>query len=149
MDAPFLPYDPGQLPTKPPPDPGDSITIELPGLPPHKEIRQSIRNVTHPRYEAFVALRRAATDAMDGRAWYLGPVQLDLTVYARSRPDNVLLIDYVSGVMDTLDGSHGPSFTYLPIVYEDDCQVASGTHQFVESNEEKYEIRIVFLRDTG
>ena len=30
---------------------------------------------------------------------------------------------YLSGVMDTIGGSHGPSFIYLPIVYLDDCQV--------------------------
>jgi len=33
------------------------------------------------------------------------------------------LVDYVGGIEDTLDGSHGFTFTYLPIVFQDDCQV--------------------------
>ena len=47
--------------------------------------------------------------------------------------------------MDTLDGSHGPSFTYLPIVYQDDCQVAAALTRLVTSEFTEYQIRITFL----
>jgi hypothetical protein len=143
----FLPYDPGPLPTQVSPKPGESLSIALSGLPPYKEIGRSLRNATHPRYAAFAALRQAAIEAMRGRAWYLGPVKLDLTVYGPSLPKNRELIDFVGGVMDTLDGSHGPTFTYLPIIYEDDCQVAAGRHEFIDSSTARYEISITFLRD--
>ena len=145
----FLPYDPGSLPTDAPPKPGDSLSISLTGLPPCKELGRSLRSVEHPRYAAFVALRRAAVEAMRGRAWYRGPVQLHVAVYGPSLPENRRLLDYVGGVMDTLDGSHGPTFTYLPIVYEDDCQVAAGRHQFIESTSEGYEVNVVFLPDNA
>ena len=47
--------------------------------------------------------------------------------------------------MDTLDGSSGFTFTYLPIAFEDDCQVCECHNQFVESSETFYEIEIEFL----
>lgn len=143
----FLPYDPGLLPTHAPPKPHDSMSLSLPGLPPCKESGRSLRNAEHPRYAAYVALRRAAAEAMRGRAWYRGPVQLDVTIYGPSLPRNRTLLDYAGGVMDTLDGSHGPTFTYLPIVYEDDCQVVGGRHRFIESSSETYAVLIVFLAD--
>ena len=58
---------------------------------------------------------------------------------------NRTLNDYLGGVMDSLDGSHGPSFTYLPIIYEDDCRVASCRTQFVKSEEERYILLVVLL----
>ena len=139
-----LPYDPGVLPSRPPPQVGETLTIELQGLPPYKDISRSIRNLCHPRYDAFMALRRAAIAAMDGRAWYHGPVQINLTIYTPTLHPSRSLIDYIGGVMDSLDGSHGPTFTYLPIVYEDDCQVASCRTSHLESSEEKYEVYIIF-----
>ena len=145
FDMQVLPYNPGPLPTKPSPSAGDSFTIELPGLPPYKDTSRSIRNLSHPRYESFVTLRRAAIATMDGRAWYQGPVQLDLTIHAPTLHKNRTINDYLGGVMDTLDGSHGPTFTYLPIVYEDDCQVAMGCTEYVESTEERYTVHIEFL----
>jgi hypothetical protein len=143
----FLPYDPGSLPTDAPPVPGDSLSLSLPGFPPCKELGRSLRNVEHPRYNAFVALRRAATEAMRGRAWYRGPIRLDVILYAPSLPENRKLIDYIGGIMDSLDGSHGFTFTYLPIIYEDDCQVTDGRHQFVQSTSERYDVHVVFLPD--
>ena len=59
-------------------------------------------------------------------------VGLDLDVHAPNLEPGRALVDYVGGVMDTLDWSHGTHFTYLPIVYNDDCQVcdaSSGFHQ--------------------
>lgn len=44
-----------------------------------------------------------------------------------------------------MDGSHGPEFTYLPIVYQDDCQVVLGELHHVRSDEARYELEIRFL----
>jgi hypothetical protein len=55
------------------------------------------------------------------------------------------LLAYVGGVMDTLDGSHGSEFTYLPIVYQDDCQIVLGDVHHVRSGEMKYEMQLSFL----
>lgn len=141
-----LPYDPGVLPTLPAPVSGDRIVFRVNGLPPYKEISQSIRNVTHPRYESFVRLRAAAIAAMNGRAWYFGPINLDLTIYAPALHAGRSLADYMGGVMDTLGGSSGVTFTYLPVVYQDDCQVFGGRNCFQEVSEEYYEIDIQFMR---
>jgi hypothetical protein len=48
--------------------------------------------------------------------------------------------------MDTLDGAHAPSFTYLPIVFQDDCQVDKATVTYGDDNEERYDVGIVFLK---
>jgi hypothetical protein len=140
-----LPYDPGVLPTLPAPAVGESLEISLDGYPPFKSIGQSIRNRSHPSHSTFIALRNAAIRAMAGRAWYFGPVSLDVTLYAPSLPVNRTLLDYVGGIMDTLDGSSGCTFTFLPIVYEDDCQVATGNMQMVQDHVVRYTIRITFL----
>jgi hypothetical protein len=141
----ILPYNPGMLPTAAAPSKGERIVIEVAGLPPYKQIRQSIRNVTHPRYDSFVALRAAATHAMAGRAWYFDAICLDLTVYAPKLHEGCSVRDYVSGVMDTLDGSCGSTFTYLPIVYQDDCQVVGGGSRFVEAQAEHFRVEVEFL----
>jgi len=49
--------------------------------------------------------------------------------------------------MDTLDGSSGFTFTYLPIVFEDDSQVCSYSNKFVETEDASYVIEIEFLGD--
>jgi hypothetical protein len=51
--------------------------------------------------------------------------------------------------MDTLDGSHGPSFTYLPIVYQDDCQVAESSCRYVFAPSASYDLEIAFLSREG
>jgi len=79
----ILPYDPGVLPSLPAPSAGERIAFRVDGLPPYKDVSQSIRNVTHPRYASFVALRNAAIASMNGRAWYFGPIKLDLTLNVR------------------------------------------------------------------
>ena len=141
----LLPDDPGVLPTSPAPLKGERLSIELAGLPPYKQIRHSIRNVTHPRYDAFVALRTAATLVMAGRAWYFDAIGLDLTIYAPRLHEGCSVVDYMSGIMDTLDESCGRTFTYLPIVYQDDCQVALGSLHFEQADEERYRLAIEFL----
>ena len=70
--------------------------------------------------------------------WYPGPVAIEFTLrgpedfsqvagadYADGKP--CALLDYAAGIEDTLDGCHGFSFTYLPVVFEDDCQIAEIT----------------------
>ena len=141
----FLPYDPGQLPTRASPLPGDSITILGSGLPPYKDINQSIRNASHPRHASFCQLRKAASEAMGGQAWYLGPISLSLTIYAQILDPGKTASDYLGGVLDTLDGSHGFTFTYLPVVYEDDRQAAVLEVQVVPSPDARYELRVTFL----
>lgn len=49
--------------------------------------------------------------------------------------------------MDSLDGSHGPGVTYLPVVYEDDCQVCSLSWSVERSTVPAYAIEVSFLRD--
>jgi len=134
---------PGVLPTKPAPTRGEVIEFAVFGLPPFKDVKRSIRNPKHPKHDAFIRLREAATAVMSQRECYSGPIELDISLYA-PKPERPL-IDYVGGIQDTLDGSHGPGFTYLPICYQDDCQVAAGHIKFVESVDESYAVRISFL----
>jgi hypothetical protein len=46
--------------------------------------------------------------------------------------------------MDTLDGSSGQTFTYLPIVFQDDCQVREAQASWVKGPEHSYRIEITF-----
>jgi hypothetical protein len=139
-----LPYDPGLIPTKPAPTKGESLILEIPGLPPVKTIRQSVRNQGHPHFPSFQTLRKAATIAMNGRAWYFGAITMDLTIFSPTHLDRWGLNDYIGGIMDTLDGSSGQTFTYLPIVYEDDCQVWQARSKWVEHSHNSYRLEIVF-----
>lgn len=141
----MLAYDPGKLPELPAPNPGEKIALSLDGPPPYKSQRQSLRNPGSRCYPAFVALRKAAASAMAGRAWYSGPVRADVTIFAPSLPPGRDLGDYVGGIMDTLDGSHGFTFTYLPIVFEDDCQISGGSARLAHSSNSRYEVVFTFL----
>ncbi len=141
----ILPYNPGVLPKRPAPKAGDSFTIEIQGLPPYKDRGFSIRNIRHPRYDSFVQLREKAIEVMDGRAWYRGPVSLDLVIFAPRLPVGKELLDYMAGIFDSLDGSSGPSFTYLPIAYEDDCQCQIGEMKFIQSVDQFYKLTVTFL----
>ena len=139
-----LPYDPGSIPTLPAPAAGEVIHIEVEGLPPIKDVRQSIRNAKHPLHERFKQLRKDATKAMAGRAWSFGPVQLNLTVRSPKSSREHDLNAYLGGVMDTLDGSSGFSFTYLPIVFEDDSQVHGSQTRWEDAASSSYVIQITF-----
>jgi hypothetical protein len=141
----YLPYNPGVLPKKPPPSPGETINIKVSGLPPYKDEHFSIRNLKHKIFCRFKLLREISIRIMDGRAPYQGAVQMDFIMYASGFEENRRLVDYMGGIMDTLDGSHGASFTYLPIVYEDDCQACTGRSELRISDKECYEIEITFL----
>lgn len=116
--------DVGPLPTLPPPAAGDTLSITVDGRPPIKTYGRSMRNATSTQRSRFMALRRAAIAAMAGRKWYEGGVAIDITYRAPS-PPGPTQVDYINGVMDTLGGSHGPTFIYLPIVYLDDSQIVS------------------------
>jgi hypothetical protein len=137
-------FDPRIIPTLPAPRAGERIVIEVAGLPAPKDVHFSIRNPKHRNHDRFKRLRIAATDAMADRRWFHGPVAMTFVLYAPQM--EVALVDYVGGVMDTLDGSHGCAFTYLPIVYQDDCQICSSESKFIRSDETKYVIEIVFLQ---
>jgi len=137
--------DPGIIPSRPAPMPGESIHLSLGGFPPHKDTHFSIRNPRHRYYQRFAVLRQAAIQAMDGRKWFDGPVQLDLDLYAPMLP--FTLSEFLGGVMDTLDGSHGYEFTYLPIVYQDDCQVCSSTQEHLDASAPRYVVSLKFLAD--
>ena len=119
----FLPYDPGVLPSAPPPSAGESISFRVEGLPSYKDGHFSIRNTRHKFFPRFKALRQASIEAMGGRAPYRSAIGLDFVMHAQELEKSRSLIDYIAGIMDTLDGSHGCEFTYLPIFFEDDCQV--------------------------
>ena len=136
--------DPGKLPHKPQPRPHSKIKTRISGYPPYKDVHFSIRNQKHRHNDRFVRLRHAITLKMKGRKWYDGPVEINLLVYGPHLEEGKDLIAYVGGVMDSLDGSHGLSFTYLPIAYQDDCQVYSGYNRFITSPNIFYELEIIF-----
>ncbi len=137
--------DPGPLPTKKPPKSGEKVGFVVDGMPPFKELRASIRNPRHRHYARFTALRAAAIKAMNGRCWYDGPVALHLTMHAKKLDEGKRIFDYLSGVFDTLDGSHGTYFTYLPIVFQDDCQVEDSRVSIRDSEKSFYTVEIKFL----
>jgi hypothetical protein len=144
----YLPYDPGILPSSPAPLAGEGIALKIPGLPPYKDEHFSIRNPSHKIYPRFTSLRRAAMDQMAGRAPYRGPVRIEFVMHAPEFEKNRNLTDYYDGISDTLDGSHGETFTYLPIVYEDDCQIVDFKSQFLKDDRVWYELKIEFLDNT-
>ena len=82
---------------------------------------------------------------MDGRSCYRYGIGLTLTIWSPAEIDRWTILDYVGGIADTLDGSHGPSFTYLPIVYEDDCQITRIDFDFLPADHEEYQLKIDFL----
>jgi hypothetical protein len=144
-----LAYDPGRLPTVPAPHAGEVIEFTVEGWPPWKDISASIRNRSNRQHATFSRLRDAAIAAMNGRAWYAGPISLDVTVRCPEDQPRRGLVDHLGGIMDTLGGCHGHSFTYLPVVYEDDAQVCSGRTQFVADDVVSYDLRIRFLEESA
>lgn len=141
----FLPYDPGRLPSHPAPVAGESIEFHVAGWPPVKERSRSIRNPRHPLYDRFVTLRTAASLAMFGRAWYRASVRLDLEVECPAEARSRLITDFMSGIMDTVGDSHGSTFTYLPILFEDDCQVDKLSCSYLESPDIGYRVKCIFM----
>ncbi len=139
--------DPVVIPSKPAPLAGERLTIEVEGLPPDKDRNRSIRSVRHPAYSDFIRLGEEAIKQMDGRAWFDDDVWLyvDLLVPAGTlKATGRGLLDYIGGIMDTPDGSHGPSFTYLPIAMQDDRQVRLGGWTKAEAESPHYRVVISF-----
>jgi hypothetical protein len=136
--------DVGPLPVLPAPKPGEVLSLNLSGMPPEKTTGRSMRNAASPQRVKFMLLRDAAIAAMGGRKWYEGAVAIELKYRAPS-PAPVLQQRFLDGVMDTLGGSHGPSFIYLPIVYLDDCQVAQATVMAEVGAVPVYEVHVEFL----
>ena len=145
MKLPLLPYDPGPLPRRPAPKAGERLELAIDGWPPWKDEHFSIRNVRSPQFLAFVALRQAAIQQMDRRAWYLGPVSATLVLWGPAAHPRKRIDRYAGGVMDTLDGGHGQTFTYLPIVFEDDHQIVSWDTRFRPSPTPRYRLTFEFL----
>jgi hypothetical protein len=139
--------DVGPLPTLPSPNAGERLHLSLAGRPPEKTIGRSMRNPSSPQRERFIALRRAAIDAMGGRKWYEGAVRVDLLYLGPEHSSVGGLYPYISGIFDTIGGSHGPSFIYLPIVYLDDGQVVETAFRRGIASAESYEIEIEFLEN--
>ena len=81
---------------------------------------------------------------MGGRAWVFGPVAVSITLFGPSN-GGASLVDYMGGVMDTLDGSSGLTFTYLPIVFEDDCQVVQSDVKMQDHPTSKYIVEVTVL----
>lgn len=138
---------PGRLPIKPEPRLKDRITLRVEGLPPYKDFKTSIRNPRSRLHDRFLQLRESATKAMNGRKWSDRAVSLALLIYGPSLENGKNTIEYVGGIMDSLGGSHGQYFTYLPIVYQDDVQVHLLTRHFRKSVKTHYVVRIQFLGD--
>lgn len=119
------------------------VIIKVKEIPPYKDIGRSIRNKKHRDHHLFEKLRTAAKKAMQGQRWHDGPIEM--AVHYRRCKGKRRSIDYEGGIMDTLGGSHGPTFTYMPIVYQDDCQVCSLKWSEEEFDTDEYEIVIGFL----
>jgi hypothetical protein len=137
--------EPGLLPTKESPRRGSCVSFMVSGLPPYKDSHFSIRNKVHSLHQRFVLLRESATRAMNGRKWYEGPISLEIMMYAKGFEKGKNAVDYMGGIMDSIDGSHGIAFTYLPIVIQDDCQVTSGTFSLRKLNRNQYQVIVTFL----
>ena len=71
---------------------------------------------------------------------------MDLEIHSPIEEKRDSLIIYIGGVADTLDGSSGFTFTYLPIVYEDDSQICESSTSWVQASEASYVVRITLLR---
>ena len=82
---------------------------------------------------------------MGGRQWFCGAVGLSLLMFGPESLHWLAANEYIGGIMDTLDGSHGRHFTYLPIVYQDDCQVVSMSTNFQIASEHSYTLDVSFL----
>lgn len=84
---------------------------------------------------------------MAGRHWFADGVGLEMVIFSSERLHWTVLNEYLGGIMDTLGGGHGPSFTYLPIVYQDDCQVVSTCCRSDIAADPHYTLIVSFLSE--
>ncbi len=68
-----------------------------------------------------------------------------MTLFGPSGGDYSSSSEYLGGVLDTLDGSSGVTFTYLPIVFEDDSQVVRIELKWEDHSVCKYLIEVTIL----
>ncbi len=82
---------------------------------------------------------------MGNRAWYFGKIAMEITLFGS--PDTAIhtLNAYMGGICDTLGGSSGLTFTYLPIIYEDDSQIDSLSITWQRDTDVHYCIRLLFV----
>lgn len=104
-----------------------------------------MRNSQSPERPYFMALRNAAIEAMGGRKWHEGPIGLRLHYFSPKESIPAGMSPFLDGIMDTLDGSQGPTIMYLPIAYLDDCQVVETSLKWTEADKESYELEIEFI----
>lgn len=135
----------GVIPTKKAPGRGEMIRLTIKGLPPAKNLSMSIRNTKSKDYGAFKKLRLAGLKTMNGRRWYDGPIKVSITFFSTDKNLAVFKHSHIGGIMDTLGGSHGFTFTYLPIVYQDDCQPTEIVRSIKQAKDTYYVIEIEFL----
>lgn len=84
---------------------------------------------------------------MAGRRWWTGAVELNLIIHTNRELDLDLYL-YLGGVYDTLDGSHGPSFTFLPILYQDDGQICNSRTCSHLASTNYYTVDAVVIKET-
>ncbi len=77
---------------------------------------------------------------MKGRKYFEGDASLKI-YYIRYKGDKKLT-DYVSGISDTIYGSHGFTFHWAPIVILDDCQIAKIEIYEEKETVDKYHIEV-------
>jgi hypothetical protein len=120
------------------------MTIKVKGIPPHKGAHFSIRNPKHANHDRFTLLRKKANEAMGKMPYSSGPIGVTIRYQRQlgSRPS----ADYVSGIFDTLGGSHGMQFHWMPIVYLDDNQIRTVNYHETDGAFDYYEIDIEFLQ---
>lgn len=135
----------GTIPIKKPPSKKEKIFITVDGLPPAKNLSISIRNKKSKDFESFKKLRLAGLKAMKGRRWYDGPIKIFVTYLVPDQGFRMIGKNYIGGILDTLGGSHGFTFTYLPIVYQDDYQFTEGIQIVKLSKITHYTIDIEFF----
>jgi hypothetical protein len=66
-------------------------------------------------------------------------------MYGPKTAEIMTLSDYADGVADTLDGSSGATFTYLPIVFEGDCQIVTAKWKWLGGAVHRYRVKVTFL----
>jgi len=122
---------------------GKTISFDVLGVPPHKDTSFSIRNSKHSNHDRFLAIRKAAKRAMGKIPYYKGSVKI--VFHYRRESGSRSLNDYLSGICDSLDGSHGFTFHWSPVVFLDDCQVVEAELSQESSSKDMYSIKVCFL----
>jgi len=119
------------------------IKFIVEGIPPYKDFSRSIRNYQHPDHDRFLKLRKTAKVAMKNREYHRGPVAIKFH-YIRKEGKRKIW-EYLSGILDSLGGSHGFTFHWVPIVFLDDCQIQKIHISQETGKRDRYLLEIIFL----